>query len=197
MALLSFFPRNMQKRMHKRVQEADGKVKSLMQESLESLLVIHAYGCKEKITNLSEEKMTEHRRERRRRSHVFNIFGTGLRICMQGGYLFGFIWCGLGIIDGTVTYGTLTAMIQLIGQIQAPFANIGSTIPKYASMLASAERLMEFSTTAKETKKTDRMWTRNEAYEKLKSISFEGVSFAYDADRPVLLKLGRDVELIK
>lgn len=33
--------------------------------------------------------------------------------------------------------------MQLIGQVQNPFANITGYLPKYYSMLASAERLME------------------------------------------------------
>ena len=48
-AALSVIPRKFQKRLHKHVQEADGEVRSFLQESLESLLVIHAFGCEEKI----------------------------------------------------------------------------------------------------------------------------------------------------
>ena len=186
MIALSVIPRALQKKMHKRVQEADGQVKSFLQESLESLLVIHAFGVEDKILDNSNEKMDRHRREIRKRSHVFNIFGTGLRICMQCGYMVGFIWSGLGIINGTVTYGTLTAVIQLIGQIQTPFASIGSTLPKYASMLASAERLMEFTKTSSEKEEKEAKQSREEIYERLESIEFENVSFSYNEDKVVL-----------
>ena len=186
MAALSVLPRALQKKMHKEVQEADGEVRSFIQESLESVLVIRAFGCEEKIEATSAEKMAGHRKARRRKSHVVNFFASGLRLCIQCGYVFGFAWCGLGILEQRITYGTMTAVIQLIGQIQIPFANIGSTLPKYTSMLASAERLMEFSEQSSEMKKTEVKWTRQEAYEQMKSIDFEQVSFAYDADRTVL-----------
>lgn len=201
-ATLSVVPRRFQKRLHKQVQEADGEVRSFLQESLESLLVIHAFGCEEKIEAENENKMKKHRRVRRTRSNIYNLFGSGLRFLMQCGYLFGFAWCGIGILEGRITYGTLTAVLQLIGQIQTPFANMGSTFPKYASMLASAERLMEITEKASEDKDKEAKGTREEVYQKLESISFENVSFAYASDRPVLseesfeVKKGEFVALI-
>lgn len=62
---------------------------------------------------------------------------------MNGGYFFGLVWCGSGILNGSISYGTLTAVLQLIGQIQQPFANVTSYLPKCYAMLASAERLCE------------------------------------------------------
>lgn len=185
-AALSVLPRKWQKKMHKRVQEADGEVKSHLQESLESLLVIHAFGCEEKIEKLSASKMAKHREMRRKRTNLYNVMGSGLRLCIQCGYIFGFVWCGLGIIEGKITYGTLTAVIQLIGQIQTPFANIGSTFPKYSQMLASAERLMDITEQAKCLGVERERSTREKVYQKMNSICFENVSFAYDTDRPVL-----------
>ncbi|MBQ4560558.1 MAG: ABC transporter ATP-binding protein [Tyzzerella sp.] len=182
---LSVIPRKFQKRLHKRVQEEDGKVRSFLQESLESLLVIRAFGCEKKIEAENEKNMNLHRRVRRTRSNTYNLFGSGLRILMQCGYLFGFTWCGIGILEGRITYGTLTAVLQLIGQIQTPFASMGSAFPKYATMLASAERLMEITEKASKKEETI-VETREEVYERMENISFEHVSFAYDSDRPVL-----------
>lgn len=185
-AALSVLPRKWQKRLHKKVQEADGKVRSYMQESLESLLVIHAFGCEDKIESSSAKKMENHRKIRRKRTNLYNIMGSGLRLCIQCGYIFGFTWCGMGIIEGKITYGTLTAVIQLIGQIQTPFANIGSTLPKYSQMLASAERMMEITERAECEKVKEEKATREDVYGKMREICFENVSFAYESDRPVL-----------
>lgn len=185
-AAVSILPRKWQKRLHKKVQEADGEVRSYLQEALESLLVIHAFGCEDKIRDTSAEKMKKHRRIRRKRTKLFNVMGSGLQICIQGGYLFGLVWCGVGIIDGRITYGTLTAVIQLIGQIQTPFANIGGTLPKYTAMLASAERLMELTDRAKDRRAVNDAGKREEVYQKLNKICFDHVSFSYDEDRTVL-----------
>ena len=186
-ALATVLPRKWQKRLHKEVQEADGEVKSFLQESLESLLVIHAFGCERKIESESDEKMVEHRSIRKKRSNVFNTLGTGFRLLIQGGYILGFLWCGFGILEGKITYGTLTAVIQLIGQIQTPFASLGSTFPKYSSMVASAERLMEIVEGAHRTATKQQSRTREEVYRKMQAIAFENVSFSYNQDRVVLM----------
>ena len=62
---------------------------------------------------------------------------------MHGMYMFGACYCAWGILNNTVTYGTLTAVMQLMSQIQAPFANISGLLPRYYAVIASAERLME------------------------------------------------------
>lgn len=62
---------------------------------------------------------------------------------MNGAYILGAGFCGYGILTKTMTYGTFTAVLQLIGQVQSPFANISGFLPKYYAMLASAERLMD------------------------------------------------------
>lgn len=89
-------------------------------------------------------------------------------------------------MEGRISYGTLTAVIQLIGQIQTPFANIGSTFPKYSQMLASAERLMELTEEGKLNTQKMNDKTREEVYEKMQSICFRDVSFSYEVERPVL-----------
>lgn len=185
-ATFSLIPRKLQKKAHKEVQAADGVVKSFVQESLESLLVIQAFGCEDKIESTSSEYMELHRRKIRRRSTIMTFFGTGLRFCIQCGYLFGIAWCGFGILNGSISYGTLTAVIQLIGQVQAPFVSAGSIFPKYTAMLASAERLMELTERKRKQADAEQKWTRETFYQNLKSIDFEQVSFSYDVDTPVL-----------
>lgn len=62
---------------------------------------------------------------------------------MNGAYVLGAVYGAFGIYNGTMSYGTFMAMLQLISQIQNPFANITGYLPKYFAMIASAERLME------------------------------------------------------
>lgn len=185
-AAVSMLPRKWQKKLHKRVQEADGTVRSFLQESLESMIIIRAFGSEKKIETDSSRKMNHHRRMRRNRSNLFNVFGTGLRLAMQGGYMFGFVWCGYGLLNHTITYGDLTAILQLVGQIQSPFMSIGGIFPKYASMLASAERLIELTEDEQSESAGGMSRNREEVYDKMQSISFNQVSFAYNSDRQVL-----------
>ena len=56
---------------------------------------------------------------KRRKISIFANAGFGFAFNM--GYLFAFIWCTLKVCTNAMTYGTLTAVLQLISQIQTPF----------------------------------------------------------------------------
>lgn len=87
--------------------------------------------------------MTDHQRARMKKNHFSNICNVGFGAVTNGIYLFAAVYCGYGILVGTMTYGTFTAVLQIIGSIQSPFANITGFLPKYYAMVASAERRME------------------------------------------------------
>ena len=140
---LTYLFRKVLKRLHKNVQEKDGKVRVFMQERIESLMMVKAYVAEEQTTAAAEATMNEHRAARMRRNRFSNLCSAGFSLAMQGMYLFGACYCAYGILTKAITYGTMTAVLQLIGQIQAPFANLSGFLPRYYAMTASAERLME------------------------------------------------------
>ena len=144
--LLVFFStlfRKMMKKLHKNVQEADGKVRIFLQERIGSLLMIRSYAVEKQTMNEADEKLEGHKAARMRKNRFSNLCNIGFGAVMSGMYLAGIVWCGYGILVGTISFGTLTAITQLITQIRLPFANISGYLPKYYSMTASAERLME------------------------------------------------------
>ena len=131
------------KRLHKRIQEADGRLRVFLQERIGSLFMIHSFAAEEQMQDDTEQKLQAHKAARMRRNRFSNLANIGFGTAMSGMYLLGVGWCGYGILIGTISFGTLTAITQLITQIQMPFANITGYLPRYYAMLASAERLME------------------------------------------------------
>lgn len=140
---LTYSFRRVLKALHKRIQEADGALRIFLQERLGSLLVLRSFGVEERSGELAEERMKKHRAARMRRNHVSNLCNVGFGLVIQGAYLGAAIYCAIGLLNGTLSYGTLMAILQLVGQIQAPFSNISGLVPEYYGMIASAERLME------------------------------------------------------
>ena len=127
------------------------------------------------------ERMEEHKKERMRRNHFSNLPNIGFAVIMNGLSLFAACWCGYGILKGTMSFGTLTAVTQLVAQIQMPFANISGFVPRYYSMIASAERLMEAERFEEDL--GDRAAEEPGAfYDSLAAIGLENVSYSY-ADR--------------
>ena len=141
--IITYSFRKTLKDMHRQVQEADGRVRVFLQERLASLLVLRSFGREELAGREADGKMREHRQARMRRSNFSNFCNTGFGLVIYGAYVAAAVVCGFGLLNGTLSYGTMTAILELVTQIQSPFANLSGLLPRYTSMLASAERLME------------------------------------------------------
>lgn len=131
------------KRLSARVQEAEGLARMRIQECLDNLLVVRSFGCEEKVARRSADDLGAWRRARRAKAGAGSICSGGMSLVSQVAFFLGFAWCGAGILAGTASYGTLVAVIQLVGQIQRPLSSLGGMASKHASLLASVERLME------------------------------------------------------
>ena len=182
-ALMIFFTwlfRRVLKRLHKNIQEADGRLRVFLSERIGSMLMIRSFAAEDRTAVEAQEKMDEHRAARMRRNRFSNLCNIGFGAAMNGMYLLGVGWCGFGILKGTVTFGTLTAVTQLISQIQSPFANITGYLPRYYAMLASAERLMEAEDFREEAETAFPVSEMREFYHTgLSAIGLRDASFAY------------------
>lgn len=182
MGLASFALRGWLKRLHRGVQEAEGRMRSFMQEALENLLVIHVFHAADRILARNAENLMAHRAARMRRVRATNISSTGLLAAMQIGYFIGFTWCAVGILRGEMSYGTLMAVVQLVGQIQQPFASLGGMFPQHAAMLASVERLIEVGEPNRDADANPPRCMALRAadvYAALSTIEFSHVDFTY------------------
>lgn len=131
------------KLLHKNIQEADGALRIFMQERLESLLIVRSFSKESQAADRASHLMNHHKDARMKRSNFSNLCNIGFAGAMNGAYLLGIGFCGYGILNGTMSYGNLMAIMQLVGQVQSPFANLTGILPRYYAMVASAERLME------------------------------------------------------
>lgn len=176
---LSLLMRRWLKRLHTTAQEAEGSMRARLQEVLESLVVIQSFGANEKTMNDlgglmgTQLKAREHRAGGKTTSRaVFNL-------AMQASYLAGFGYGCWGILTGRVSYGTLMALVQLVGQIRSPFASLSGLFPQIATMTASCARLRSL-----DTKKPQRISPLpGNSFSKL---SFRDVEFSYPSGLPVL-----------
>ena len=170
------------KKLHKKVQETEGATRSFIQESLVNLLVIKAFSVEDKIEDHSSQLQEENFKAKIRRRN-FSIFAnTGLSAVFSIGSVFAVAFGAWGIMYNSLSYGTVAALIQLVNQVQAPFASLSGIMPKYFSMIASAERLMEIDALPDEIGVNEKEFDTDELYSKLNSIEFDNISFKYDRD---------------
>ncbi len=140
------------KSLHKKSLESDGAVRSFMQESVENSLALKVFSINDKIEKKSDELQNENFRWKMRRKN-YAVFGSAAyNLIFSAGYLFALIYGGACIFNGTgLTYGDLSAILQLVNNVQVPFASLSSAFPKYYAMIASAERLIEIERLEEET----------------------------------------------
>lgn len=189
--LLTYLFRKVLKRLHKSIQENDGRLRIFLQEHLGSLIIVRSFSAEEHTAEQGKQKMSAHKDARMKRNHFSNVCNIGFSAAMNGMYLVGFAYCGFGIISGTVSYGTLTAILQLISQIQSPFANITGYLPKFYAMTASADRLREAEDFADDC--TDEAFDSGEIKDfydnEFSAVKLDNVCFKYkDDDRESVLE---------
>ena len=162
------------KEMQKQNLEADGKVRSFIHECIRNVAVIRSFGAKERIAGRVGENQEMYYRIRMKRSIVGNSFHAAHRVVFDAGYVLVLVWGCAGILHGTMTFGLLTAMTELIGQIQKPLSSMTSMFSRLASMTASAERLMELETNIFEPETSPDIPSG-----KVAAIHAEAVDFSY------------------
>ena len=186
MLLLTASLRKVLKRLHKKIQEANGAVLSFLQERLESLMILRVFSMESRTLQEAAQKMKQHKAARIKRNHLSNLCNFGFGVTIDAGYLLSAVYCGYGILQGNITYGTFTAVLQLVGQIQSPFAGITGVVPQYFAMIASAERLMEAEQYPEDgsgvSLPADKI--RRFYEEQFESLGLQNASFSYqNADR--------------
>ena len=164
------------KDLNKQVSTADGKVSGFIQETLEKLLMVQALDVAPEMERRTDD-LLDHRFEMQRKRKNVTIFAnTCVNVMYYGAGFAALIWCAGGLLEGAITFGTLTAVTQLVNQLQAPLVNLSGILPQYVAMLSAAERLMELETLASEEP------AEADLTGKLESIQGEDLTFAYDRD---------------
>lgn len=137
-----FYIRRMRK-FNRDVRDSDSKIQSILQESLQ-----HKELIKTLEQNCSTEKqLTE--LQQRLHTQVANRtkFSLGAYSLIQfgfaAGYLLAFLWGVFDLKEGVITFGIMTAYLQLVGLIQRPTMDLSKYIPGIVSSLTAAERLYE------------------------------------------------------
>lgn len=162
------------------IRESDSKVQAHVQESIQHLTLLqsleYAVTSSDELEGLQGNLYNGEIR-RTKFSVVSRMF---VSIAFQAGYLIAFMWGVFGISHGTVTYGMMTAFLQLVGQIQRPLLEMSSQIPSLIHSTASIDRIMEIETLPQE-EDADPILLEGPA-----GIRLENVSFAYpDSDRKI------------
>ena len=179
-AILTLVLRPLLKRTHKRVQETEGETRAFMQETIENQLVVRVFGVRGRMMERVGELQENNFRASMKRKVISVLSGEGMSFIFTLGVIAALCWGTLSIAgvfgpDKVISYGTLAAVLQLVSQVQSPFAGLAGIIPQFFSMTASCERLMEIEGLDPEQKDTG----SGKAPKRFDSANIDGLSFAY------------------
>ena len=141
--LLSRFYISKMRRLSRKVRESDSQIQSLLTETMQHRMLVKTMEADEQMLDRLGDTQSELRERVKQRtsfsviSHL--IINTGFSL----GYLIAFLWGLLRLSEGTITFGAMTAFLQLVYRIQGPARDLTKLAPAFVSVFTSAERLME------------------------------------------------------
>ncbi|WP_053984370.1 ABC transporter ATP-binding protein [Niameybacter massiliensis] len=179
------------KNLYMEVQDHNIKYNSFIQESIQNIMIIKTF-CKEKKNMQDLESLQDTTMKLNLRSSIIGLI-AGLFMTVSS-YLTYFVVFSVGaykIAVGLMSFGTMTAMLQLFNNIQSPLSGFASIVPNIIKSLASVERLMEVEALTLE----DRTPKALAHLPNLKpSICFDQVSFSYQPEVPILKQISCCIE---
>lgn len=159
--------------------EMNSEMGTVMQENLSQRVLVRSLGAtdyRKKKLHDTQEKLYKLGMEQIK----FSTFSQGVMgFTFGGGYLCAFLWGIFQLHAHEITFGTMTAFLQLVGQVQGPFMGLIAIPPSLVRGWTSVERLMALF----EDVEPD----EHPLYvDKPLTLVFDNVTFGYEDDQRVL-----------
>ena len=155
------------------IRKTSSQVQSHLQESVQNITLIQSMEYSENSASTLDSIQGELYGNEIRRTRFSVVSRIFISLAFQAGHAVAFLWGVWGISTGKVTYGMMTAFLQLVGQIQRPLADMSGQIPSLIHASASIDRLMELEALPAEEPAEPHLLHGNVG------IKLENVSFAY------------------
>ena len=125
------------------IRTKDGEIQQHIQEHLQNRVVALTIIGIERVMATLNTLHSALRYNTIKRLNFHSLNSALLSVSFMGGYAAAFLWGVYGIKSGAVTFGMMTAFLQLVSQIQMPLSELARKIPAFIHALSSIERLAE------------------------------------------------------
>ena len=175
------------RKFSRRVRNSDSEIQSLMTEAVQHRMLLKTLEAGSRVVERLGDQQSELRRHVRRRTQfsiASNLFVNG---GFSLGYLVAFLWGAVRMSAKTITFGQMTAFLQLVNRIQGPARDLTRLAPAFVHVFTAAERLMELEEVPEEQQ------GEGIRMDEPCGVRLEGVSYTYDdGTEPVLNHLTFD-----
>ena len=138
------------RRFTRKVRDCDSLVQSLLTETMQHRMLVKTMEANAQMLTRLETIQSDLRRWVRRRTAFSVASNFFLNVGFSLGYLIAFLWGALRLSNGTITFGAMTAFLQLVYRIQGPARDLTRLVPAFVSVFTATERLMELEETPEE-----------------------------------------------
>ena len=175
------------------IRNDESRIQMQVQEGMEHNAVLRSLGSEQWVTDRLDSMQQRLHGSVMRRTR-FTIAARIVMGCAFGlGYLLAFVWGGLGLRNGTITFGVMTSFLQLVGMIQNPILQLLNMIPAVIHSTASIDRLEEIEGDSQTAAVQTTPPSGHPSYSGGEIITFSDVSFSYAAgDREILSHFTHD-----
>ena len=169
------------RRLSREVRQTDSEVQSLLQETVQNRMLVKVMENDQMMVDKLEDVHSTLRQKVAKRAS-FSVFSSFIiQLGFSCGYLVAFLWSAIRLSNHTLTFGGMTAFLQLVSKIQSPARQLMKFAPAIVQAFTSAERLMELEESPLEEQGDSIRMEGN------LGIRLNDVSFQYaDGDHPVI-----------
>ena len=187
--LLSKFYSRRLKAIYNESYEQDASYRSFMQESIQNLMIIKTF-CQEEENFKTLDQHHHNRLKVSLKSTKFSLFSNVIFGTMS--YFIYFAIYGISVLkmtSGMMTFGSMTAMLQLYYKVTGPLSSFVGIGKSFIGGIAAAERLMEIENLPHE------QFHDEIAVESVRhpNIEFKNVAFEYSDKQQVLQDLSFEI----
>ncbi len=131
------------RQLTREIRTTDSRVQSHLQENLQHRTLISTLERTAEVSERLDELQYGLYRQVKRRAN-YSLFSRAMvQLGFSGGYLTAFLWGVWGLMQGSITFGMVTAFLQLVNQVQRPIVELGGQLPAFIHAFISVERLNE------------------------------------------------------
>ena len=133
------------------IRQDESRIQMQVQEGMEYNAVLRSLGSEQWVTDRLDSMQQRLRGNVMRRARFTVVMRLVLGCAFGLGYLLAFVWGGIGLRNGTITFGVMTSFLQLVGMIQNPILQLLNMIPAVIHTTASIDRLEEIEGSSPES----------------------------------------------
>ena len=131
------------RRYNRKVRDTDSLIQSLLTETMQHRMLVKTMEADQQMLNRLDGTQQTLRLWVRKRTAFSVASNFFLNVGFSIGFLIAFLWGALRLYAGTLTFGGMTAFLQLVNRIQGPARDLAKLVPAFVSVYTAAERLME------------------------------------------------------